>query len=58
MENTIIDLFEKSVEKYGVNTFLWEKKTVFEPITYNETKKQVYRLAAGLIQTGVKKGRY
>jgi long-chain acyl-CoA synthetase len=56
MENTIIDLFEKSVEKYGVNTFLWEKKTVFEPITYNETKEQVYRFAAGLIQTGVRKG--
>jgi long-chain acyl-CoA synthetase len=56
MENTIIDLFEKSVEKYGVNTFLWEKKTAFEPITYNETKERVYRFAAGLIQIGVRKG--
>ena len=57
MEKTIINLFEKSVEKYGSNTFLWEKKTtVFEPITFAQTKEQVYRLAAGLIQMGVKPG--
>jgi len=57
MERTIIDLFEKSVEKYGNNTFLWEKKTtVFEPLTYNQTKEQVYRLAAGLVQMGVRHG--
>ena len=57
MDKTIIDLFEKSVEKYGNNTLLWEKKTtVFEPLTYNQTKEQVYRLAAGLMQTGVLPG--
>jgi long-chain acyl-CoA synthetase len=55
--NTIIGLFEKSVAKYGNSTFLWEKKTtVFEPITYSQTKEQVYRLAAGLIQSGVRPG--
>ena len=55
--HTIIDLFEKSVEKYENNTFLWEKKTtVFESITYNQTKERVYRLAAGLMQMGVKHG--
>ena len=54
---TIIDLFEESVKKYSNNTFLWEKKTtVFEPLTYEETKKQVYRLAAGLINLGVQPG--
>jgi len=54
MEKTIINLFEESVRKYGNNTFLWEKKNkVFEPLTYNETKEQVYRLAAGLIQIGI-----
>lgn len=54
---TIIDLFESSVQKYGKNTFLWEKKTTeFEPITYEETKEQVYRLAAGLIFNGVQAG--
>ena len=57
MWNTIIDLCEQSVEKFGNNTFLWEKKTtVFEPITFNQTKEQVYRIAAGLIQMGVQPG--
>jgi long-chain acyl-CoA synthetase len=55
MEKTIIDFFEKNVAKYGDSTFLWEKKTkAFEPITFNQTKEQVYRLAAGLIQAGVR----
>jgi long-chain acyl-CoA synthetase len=54
MQKTIIDLFESSVEKYAANPFLWEKKNdKFEPITYAETKKQVYRLAAGLMQMGI-----
>jgi len=54
---TIIDLFEESVAKYADNTFLWEKKTTsFEPVTYAETKRQVYRLAAGLISLGVLPG--
>jgi long-chain acyl-CoA synthetase len=54
---TIIDLFECSVKKYADNTFLWEKKKdKFEPLTYAETKKKVYRLAAGLIQLGVQSG--
>jgi len=57
MKNTIIDFLEKSVEKFGDNTFLWEKKTTsFEPITFKQTKEQVYRLAAGLIQAGVQPG--
>ena len=54
---TIIDLFEESIRKFGDNTFLWEKKTtVFEPLTFKETKKQVYRLAAGLISLGINPG--
>ena len=57
MENTIIHLFETSVDKYGNNTFLWEKKTTaFEPLTYSRTKVEVYRLAAGLMQMGVQAG--
>ncbi|MDR2843696.1 MAG: AMP-binding protein [Candidatus Symbiothrix sp.] len=55
MKKTIIDLFENSVATYGAKTFLWEKKTDrFEPITFAETKQQVYRLAAGLMSLGVK----
>lgn len=52
---TIIDLFEESVDRFTNNTFLWEKKAdIFEPLTYGQTRKEVYRLAAGLIQMGVK----
>ena len=55
--STIIELFEKSVEKYSRNTFLWEKKGAeFEPLTFEETKKHVYRLAAGLMSMGVMSG--
>ena len=57
MWNTIIDLCEQSVENFGDNTFLWEKKTTaFEPTSFNQTKEQVYRVAAGLIQMGVQPG--
>ncbi|MDR3250705.1 MAG: AMP-binding protein [Tannerella sp.] len=54
---TIINLFETSVRKYAKNTFLWEKKTnKFEPLTFEETKKQVYRFAAGLMSMGIQAG--
>ena len=54
---TIIDLLNKSVEKYGENPFLWEKVTTeFLPTTYNETKQQTHQIAAGLIKMGVKPG--
>ncbi len=50
-------MFEESVEKYTKNTFLWEKKKdKFEALTYEETRKEVYRFSAGLIQMGVSKG--
>ena len=53
---TIIQLFEECVEKYNTNPFLWEKKTDhFEPFTFTQTKEQVYRFAAGLLQIGVKR---
>jgi len=53
---TIIQLFEECVAKYSNNPFLWEKKTDrFEPTTYVQTKDQVYRFAAGLLQLGVKR---
>ncbi|MDR1336938.1 MAG: AMP-binding protein, partial [Tannerella sp.] len=48
---------ETSVRKYGKNPFLWEKKTVrFEPLTYEEARRQVHRTAAGLMQLGVRAG--
>ena len=55
--NTIITLFEKSVETYPDNPYLLEKKSeVYEPLTYKEVQKQVCRFAAGLMSLGIKKG--
>ncbi|MDR1673814.1 MAG: AMP-binding protein [Bacteroidales bacterium] len=54
---TITQLFEECVARYGNNPFLWEKKTdCFEPTTYRQTWEQVQRLAAGLLQLGMKMG--
>ncbi len=54
---TIPRLFEGSVEKYPRNVLVWEKENgVYKGITFTEIKDQVYRLAAGLMALGVKKG--
>lgn len=54
---TIVELFETSVEKYAGNIYLMEKKNgKYEGITYRETRNQVLRFAAGLLQLGVQKG--
>jgi len=57
MKPTIIDLLNKSVDKYAHFPFLWEKTTgYFKPTSYLETKKQTHLLAAGLIYLGIKAG--
>lgn len=54
---TIIELFETAVQKYPANIYLWEKKNgKYEGTTYEETRKQVLNLAAGLVDIGFKKG--
>lgn len=54
---TIIELFESSVAKYPDNIYLWEKRNgKYEGITYRETRNEVLRFAAGLLQLGLKKG--
>ncbi len=54
---TIINFFEESVDQFGSNVFLWEKKgDKYEGATYNEVRHKVYRLAAGLLREGIKKG--
>ncbi len=54
---SLIQFFEESVEKYSNNVYLWEKPNdKYEGTTYEETKKQVYEFAAGLIKLGIKKG--
>ncbi len=57
MKPTIIDLLNKSVDKYGHEPFLWEKtSTEYLATTYLETKQQTHQLAAGLLSLGVEKG--
>jgi len=54
---TIIELLEKSAQKYGSNTYILEKKTdKYEGLTYTETKEQVYKVAAGLLALGIQRG--
>lgn len=54
---TIPELFETSVKKYGDNPFLWEKKTKeYASLSYKQTRDKIYNLAAGLHQSGLKKG--
>tara|TARA_R110001583_G_scaffold1202_5_gene10055 strand:- start:9037 stop:10938 length:1902 start_codon:yes stop_codon:yes gene_type:complete len=54
---TIIQLFEKSVEQYPNNPFLWEKSDGdYTSQSYKELHTEVHLLAAGLYAMGIKKG--
>jgi len=54
---TIVELLENSAQKYGNNPYLLEKRTDrYEAITYSETREQAYKVAAGLLVLGIKKG--
>jgi len=54
---TIIQLFEKSVEQYPNNPFLWEKNDgIYSSQSYKELQTEVHLLAAGLHALGIKKG--
>jgi len=54
---TIIELLENSSQKFADNPYIFEKKTDrYESLTYRETKEQVYKTAAGLLDLGVRKG--
>ena len=54
---TIIELLENSSKKYANNPYILEKKTdKYEALTYRETKEQVYKVAAGLLALGIRKG--
>ncbi len=57
MKNTLIDLFERSVERYSNNVFLKEKiGSEWQQTTYSQVRDQVYRFGAGLVALGVVKG--
>ncbi len=54
---TIPQFFEESVEKYGNNVMMLEKKADrYQSSTYKDLQNLVHRFAAGLISIGIKKG--
>lgn len=54
---TIIELLENSSDKYADNPYLLEKKVDrYEAITYKDTKEEVYKVAAGFLALGIRKG--
>ncbi len=57
MKPTIIDLLNRSVEKFANNPFLWEKVgSEFKSTSYREVQHQAQVVAAGLIELGVMPG--
>ncbi len=54
---TIVRFFEDSVEKFGNNIYMWEKRNgKYEGTTYNEIKEAAHQVGAGLLRFGIKKG--
>lgn len=54
--DTIIDLLERSCEKFPDNPYLWEKVGgEYKALTYTQTRKRVREIAGGLLAMGLKK---
>ena len=54
---TVIDLFERSCEKFPDNPYLWEKKNgKFAATSYMEVKREVLNFAGALCQLGMDRG--
>ena len=54
---TIIDFVEKYTHQYSEHTFLREKVDgVWTETSFRETREEAYRIGAGLMQLGLKKG--
>jgi len=54
---TIVELLENSAKQYGNHPYLYEKKTDrYESITFKETLEQAYKVTAGFLALGIKKG--
>ena len=50
---TIIQFVEKYTRQYAGNTFLWEKQgKEWVPTTFEQTRKEAYRVGAGLMALG------
>ena len=54
---TVIDLFERSCEKFPDNPYLWEKKNgKFAATSYMEVKREALNFAGALCQLGMDRG--
>jgi long-chain acyl-CoA synthetase len=54
---TIIELLQNSSARFANNPYIFEKKTdKYESLTYRETKELVYKVAAGFLALGIRKG--
>lgn len=55
--DTLINLFEESVNLFADNIYLWENKGHgYEGTTYSKAKEKVLEIAAGLMSIGINKG--
>lgn len=54
---TIIELLENSVQKYPDNPYILEKRAErYEALTFKQTREEVLKIAAGLVELGIRKG--
>jgi long-chain acyl-CoA synthetase len=54
---TLPSLFESSVERFGNNIQIWEKREdTYQGTTYRQIRDMVHRCAAGLIRLGITRG--
>jgi len=57
MLETITNLLEKSVAKFGSNDMMWEKENgVYKSTSYSEMRAEVHEIATGLLANGIQKG--
>ncbi len=56
-QRTLPRLFKNSVQKFGSNILMWEKRGAkYESTTYSEMEKLVFDFSSGLVSLGLKKG--
>ena len=55
--NNLIQFFEDSVQQYGSNPFLWDKReNVFQSINYKQAHEKVETLANGFLSVNLQFG--
>ncbi|MCK5077907.1 MAG: AMP-binding protein, partial [Calditrichia bacterium] len=57
-KRTIPYMYERAVEKFTNAPYVWEKRNspAYKTYTFNDIKKQIEEVAAGLIDMGIEKG--